>query len=66
MRLASSATGLGQVLDYQDQLRERASEVTAVLWVEREPSERRWTDLCQRVGVLLAWPGEEDLAFRGD
>ncbi|MFE7794151.1 hypothetical protein [Streptomyces sp. NPDC057460] len=58
--------GLGQVLDYQDQLRGRASEVTAVLWVEREPSERRWTDLCQRVGVLLAWPGEEDLAFHGD
>jgi hypothetical protein len=57
---------LGQVLDYQDQLRDRVPEVSAVLWVEREPSERRWVDLCQRVGVTLAWPGQEDLAFRGD
>ncbi|MFF4859044.1 hypothetical protein ACFY2N_29630 [Streptomyces rubiginosohelvolus] len=56
--------GLGQVLDYQDQLRERAPEISAVLWVEREPSERRWIDLCQRVGVTLAWPGEEESAFR--
>lgn len=57
-------TGLGQVLDYQDQLAGRASAVEAVLWVEREPSERRWVDLCQRVGVTLAWPGQEDSVFR--
>jgi len=57
--------GLGQVLDYQDQLRNRAPEVSAVLWVEREPSERRWVDLCRRVGVTLAWPGEEHSIFQG-
>jgi hypothetical protein len=57
-------TGLGQVLDYQDQLAGRAPEVLAVLWVEREPSERRWVELCQRVGVTLAWPGQEDWLFR--
>jgi hypothetical protein len=56
-------SGLGQVLDYQDQLRNRAAEVSAVLWVEREPAEPRWVDLCRRVGVTLAWPGSEDLIF---
>lgn len=35
----------------------RAPGVLAVLWVERKPTERRWIDLCQRVGVILAWPG---------
>lgn len=56
--------GLGQVLDYQDQLSERAPETSAVLWVEREPSEERWIALCRRVGVTLAWPGEEESVFR--
>ncbi|MEU7566113.1 hypothetical protein AB0A99_08875 [Streptomyces fradiae] len=56
--------GLGQVLDYQDQLHDRAPEVSAVLWVEREPSERRWIDLCHRVGVALAWPGQEESVFQ--
>ncbi|MFE2595794.1 hypothetical protein ACFXCZ_04700 [Streptomyces sp. NPDC059396] len=56
--------GVGQVLDYQDQLRQRAPEVTAVLWVEREPSERRWVDLCHRAGVILAWPGQEESVFQ--
>ncbi|GGZ10237.1 hypothetical protein [Streptomyces poonensis] len=56
--------GLGQVLDYQDQLRDRVSEVSAVLWVEREPSEGRWVNLCRRVGVTLAWPGQERLVFQ--
>lgn len=57
-------TGLGQVLDYQDQLSHRAPAVSAVLWVEREPSEPRWVELCARVGVTLAWPGLEDVAFK--
>ncbi|MFI1503844.1 hypothetical protein [Streptomyces sp. NPDC020597] len=56
-------TGLGQVLDYHDQLSNRATAVAAVLWVEREPSESRWVDLCRRVGVALAWPGQEDVVF---
>ncbi|MFJ3339033.1 hypothetical protein [Streptomyces sp. NPDC086766] len=58
-------TGLGQILDYQDQLTARAPQVSAVLWVEREPSERRWVDLCRRVGVTLAWPGQEDSVLCG-
>ncbi|MEU5104809.1 MULTISPECIES: hypothetical protein [unclassified Streptomyces] len=52
--------GLGQVLDYQDQLLERAKTVRAVLWVEREPAELRWLGICRRAGVELAWPGGED------
>ncbi|MFI9767301.1 hypothetical protein ACIHJG_10610 [Streptomyces sp. NPDC052415] len=55
--------GLGQVLDYRDQLSDRAADVTAVLWVEREPTEIRWVNLCRQVGVTLAWPGREDLVF---
>ncbi|GGX15822.1 hypothetical protein GCM10010321_32640 [Streptomyces chartreusis] len=56
--------GLGQVLDYQDQLRERTLQASAVLWIERALSEGRWIDLCHRVGVILAWPGKEGAAFR--
>ncbi|MFE5210670.1 hypothetical protein [Streptomyces sp. NPDC056600] len=52
-------TGLGQILDYHDLLREGAPEVRAVLWVEHEPQETRWIELCRRVGVTLAWPGRE-------
>lgn len=51
--------GLGQLLDYHDRLRERAANVRAVLWVEREPSDSRWVGLCDRVGIVLAWPGRE-------
>lgn len=57
--------GLGQVLDYQDQLSDRAPGATAVLWVEREPTEARWIELCRRVGVILAWPGHEESVFAG-
>ncbi|WP_399942843.1 hypothetical protein ACGH52_26305 [Streptomyces sp. BBFR25] len=52
--------GVGQLLDYHDRLQGRATKVQAVLWVEYEPSEARWIDLCQRVGITLAWPGRED------
>ncbi|MFE3588357.1 hypothetical protein ACFXOY_12600 [Streptomyces niveus] len=55
--------GLGQVLDYKDQLTERATDVAAVLWIEREPAEIRWANLCRQVGVTLAWPGREDTVF---
>jgi len=44
--------GLGQVLDYQDDL----GAHLAVLAVERRPPDR-WVRLCKRVGVLLVWPG---------
>ncbi|MFD7546798.1 hypothetical protein ACFV0R_18340 [Streptomyces sp. NPDC059578] len=53
-------TGIGQLLDYHDRLRDRATSVAAVLWVEREPSDARWVALCDRVGITLAWPGRED------
>ncbi|KUN36379.1 hypothetical protein AQJ30_22650 [Streptomyces longwoodensis] len=56
-------TGLGQLLDYHDRLRERAPKVHAVLWVEYQPSEARWIELCRRVGITLAWPGREVDAF---
>ncbi|MFI8793399.1 hypothetical protein [Streptomyces sp. NPDC055105] len=56
-------TGLGQVLDYRDQLSDRAADVSAVLWVEREPAEIRWLNLCRQVGVTLAWPGRENAVF---
>nr|WP_275464977.1 EVE domain-containing protein [Streptomyces noursei] len=52
--------GIGQLLDYHDRLRGRAARVRAVLWVEREPTEARWLDLCERVGIELGWPGRED------
>ncbi|MDG4857119.1 hypothetical protein P8605_02920 [Streptomyces sp. T-3] len=56
--------GIGQLLDYHDQLRNEAMEVRAVLWVEREPSESRWLALCTRIGIKLAWPGCEDAVIR--
>ncbi|WP_037705858.1 hypothetical protein [Streptomyces sp. AA1529] len=51
--------GIGQLLDYHDRLRDRASEVRALLWVEHEPAEARWIGLCKRVGIELSWPGRE-------
>ncbi|MCX5559954.1 hypothetical protein [Streptomyces sp. NBC_00038] len=57
--------GLGQVLDYQDQLQARGEKVRAVLWVERQPLDPRWLGLCRRVGVVLAWPGQEVGLFDG-
>lgn len=51
--------GIGQVLDYQHLLSNRAQTVRAVLWVEREPIDPRWIGLCQRHSILLAWPGRE-------
>jgi hypothetical protein len=56
-------TGLGQVLDYHDQLTGRAPDVHPVLWIERQPADLRWVDLCNRLGVALGWPGKEDLVF---
>ena len=48
--------GLGQVLDYQDILSSEGDRPRAVLAVEREPTNRRWVQLCDRHGVRLAWP----------
>lgn len=48
--------GLGQVLDYQDELLAHEPNVLAVLIVERRPTDDRWLLLCQRLGVLIIWP----------
>jgi hypothetical protein len=47
--------GLGQVLRYADQLRHRGP-VAPVLVVERRPTDSSWEQLCDRLGVILAWP----------
>ncbi|MFH8385455.1 EVE domain-containing protein [Kitasatospora sp. NPDC018058] len=52
-------TGIGQLLDYVDQLSARATQVRGVLWLERTPLEERWLGICERAGVVLAWPGED-------
>jgi len=52
-------TGIGQLLDYLDQFLARDLDARGVLWVEREPSQPRWAELCRRVGIQLAWPGQE-------
>ncbi|MGW4379342.1 hypothetical protein [Kitasatospora sp. NPDC004531] len=56
--------GLGQLLDYHDQLQHRAPAVRPILWVEREPTDLRWVGLCARVGITLAWPDHEDRIFQ--
>ena len=50
--------GLGQVLDYGDQIERHGHQVRRVLAVERPPSEDRWIELCDQVGVTLTWPAE--------
>lgn len=52
-------TGLGQVLDYEDQLHRTGVDVRPILAVEREPEENRWNELCDRHGVELLWPDRE-------
>lgn len=47
---------LGQVLDYQDRLLTRHSNVRAVVVVERRPTDSRWIQLCERHEVTLVWP----------
>jgi hypothetical protein len=49
--------GLGQVLDYAFVLSSRRGRaVRPVLVLEREPSDGRWSELCDRHGVVLVWP----------
>jgi hypothetical protein len=47
--------GLGQVLRYAHQLDPNRGAVP-VLIVERRPSDSSWEKLCERLGVVLAWP----------
>jgi hypothetical protein len=47
---------LGQVLDYQDILSRRHTNVRAVIAVETPIRDRRWVALCEGHGVILVWP----------
>jgi hypothetical protein len=47
--------GLGQVLRYSHQLGS-APAVVPVLVAERRPRDPTWDQLCERLGVILAWP----------
>jgi hypothetical protein len=51
--------GIGQVLDYEDTLLARGHTVQAVLYVEEQPADPRWSGLAQRHGIRLIWPGTE-------
>jgi hypothetical protein len=48
--------GLGQVLDYQHRLELNGCSTRAVLAVEKEPNDSRWTEICGNHGVNLVWP----------
>jgi hypothetical protein len=47
--------GLGQVLDYADQLSRMP-----VLMLERRPTADRWLQICDRLNVRLLWPARLD------
>lgn len=49
---------LGQVLRYGDLLASGGTEVRSLLVMSSEPSDPRWTALCERLGVGLIWAPE--------
>jgi len=51
--------GIGQVLDYEDTLLASGHTVQAVLYVEEQPTDPRWSGLAQRHDIRLIWPGTE-------
>ena len=53
---------LGQVLRYAHQLGTGGTTVVPVIVIEHEPTDGTWADLCESLGVRLAWPGEFDRA----
>ncbi len=48
--------GLGQVLRYRHQMCAGETPVIAVLVPERRPTDPRWMELCESLGVRLVWP----------
>jgi len=58
--------GLGQVLRYRQALATAGEQAVAVLVAEREPHDSSWAELCQEVGVLLAWPGHLEACLGKD
>lgn len=69
--------GIGQLLDYADDFREKRrlrqdvsaalgeiSHVRCVLWVGRVPKRKKhWVRVCRGAGITLAWPGQEEKVF---
>jgi hypothetical protein len=53
--------GLGQVLWYWHKLYGNHARVVAVLVPEKRPDDdKEWLELCEKLGVLIAWPGAFD------
>lgn len=48
--------GLGQLIDYQDELARQGHTTEPVLAVDSEPSDLRWAEMCESHGVRLVWP----------
>jgi hypothetical protein len=52
--------GLGQIIDYLDQLAGHERGVSGLLWMSRRPTAAdRWQRPYARYGVILGWPGQE-------
>jgi len=55
---------IGQVVRYRHQLAaDEDRRVQAVIALERHPYDETWLDLCNRQGIILAWPEVMDLIF---
>lgn len=48
--------GLGQLLRYRHALSTDGTTVHATLYVERQPADTEWSNLCQSLGITLRWP----------
>jgi hypothetical protein len=48
--------GLGQILDYADNLRRRGLIPNAILYLPRRPTEVRWIEIARDCGVVIGWP----------
>jgi hypothetical protein len=47
--------GLGQVLRYRHVLGQGGRATNAILFVEHEPEDPSWVEVCEQVGVELRW-----------
>jgi hypothetical protein len=48
--------GLGQLLRYRYALSADGTNVHATLYVERQPADPQWGELCESLGITLRWP----------
>ena len=48
--------GLGQLLRYRHALSADGTTVHATLYVEQQPPDPAWSDLCQSLQITLRWP----------